>query len=199
GDLDGEETAAVRRGMANLLRHVENMQKFGLPVVVAVNRFTADTDTEIAAVNDGLAPTGVAAVLCTHWADGAAGAADLAREVARCVAAKAGRYRPLYSDELGLADKVRAIAREIYRAAEVSFPESVLRSLQSFEEAGFRNAPVCIAKTQYSFSAEPHRLGAPSGHVLPVREVRLAAGAGFVVVICGEIATMPGLPRVPAA
>jgi formate--tetrahydrofolate ligase len=198
-ELDGEDAAAVRRGMANLLRHVENMQKFGLPVVVAVNRFTADTEAEIAAVHDGLAPTGVPAVLCTHWADGAAGAADLARELARSVAAKSGGYRPLYPDDLGLADKVRIVAREIYRAAEVNFPENVLRRLQSFEQAGFRNAPVCIAKTQYSFSAEAHRLGAPSGHVLPVREVRLAAGAGFVVVICGEIATMPGLPRVPAA
>ena len=198
-ELEDEDIAAVGRGMANLLRHVENMQKFRLPVVVAVNRFTSDTDAEIAAVRERLAPTGVPAVLCTHWADGAAGAADLAREVARSVAAKAGGYRPLYPDDLGLAEKVRTVAREIYRAAEVNFPENVLRRLQSFEQAGFRNAPVCIAKTQYSFSAEPHRLGAPSGHVLPVREVRLAAGAGFVVVICGEIATMPGLPRVPAA
>jgi formate--tetrahydrofolate ligase len=138
-------------------------------------------------------------VLCTHWQDGAAGAADLAREVAACLAASSACYAPLYPDEMGLAEKIVTVARAIYRAADVAFPDSVRRRLAAFEQAGYRHFPVCIAKTQYSFTADPTRLGAPEGHVLPVREARLAAGAGFVVAICGDIATMPGLPRVPAA
>jgi len=198
-ELEREDSEAVARGMANLVRHVANVQKFGLPVLVALNRFASDTDAEIVTVRSGLAPVGVKAVLCTHWQDGAAGAADLAREVAACIAAKTARFAPLYPDQMALADKIGTIAREIYRAADVAFPDSVRRRLAAFEQAGFRQLPVCIAKTQYSFSAEPSRLGAPEGHVLPVREVRLAAAAGFVVAICGEIATMPGLPRVPAA
>ncbi len=198
-ELAREDTAAVARGLPNLQRHLENLAKFGLPTVVALNRFAADTDAEVAVVAEALAPAGVPAIPCTHHSDGAAGAADLAHAVARCVAAKSSRYRPLYPDDLGLADKVRMVAREIYRAAEVAFPDPVLRRLDSFERAGFRSLPVCIAKTQYSFTADPHVLGAPEGHILPVREVRLAAGAGFVVVICGEISIMPGLPRTPAA
>lgn len=198
-ELQVADPDAVRRGLPNLLRHLENLGKFGLPVVVALNRFSADTDAEIAAVGDALAPRGIEAIACTLYADGAAGAAALADAVRRCVAARSARYRPLYADELGLADKVAMVAREMYRAAEVSFPDAVRRRLATFEQAGFGTLPVCIAKTQYSFTADPDRLGAPDGHVLPVREVRLAAGAGFVVAICGEISTMPGLPRLPAA
>jgi formate--tetrahydrofolate ligase len=197
--LGHEDVAAVERGTVNLARHVENMHKFGLPVVVALNRFTSDTDAEIAAVHAAMARLDTEAVLCTHWADGAAGAADLARAVLRRLEGGAARFAPLYPDAMPLADKLRTIAREIYRAAEVTIPPPVAARLARFEEQGFGQVPVCVAKTQYSFAADPTRLGAPEGHVLPVREVRLSAGAGFVVAVCGEIMTMPGLPRHPAA
>ncbi|MBV1798090.1 formate--tetrahydrofolate ligase [Siccirubricoccus sp. G192] len=198
-DLGREDAAAVRRGVVNLARHVENMQKFGLPVVVAINRFATDTAEEFDAVQAAMARLGTEAVLCTHWADGAAGAADLARAVLARLAAGEARFHPLYPDALPLAEKLRSIAREIYRAADVAIPASVMARLKRFEDQGFGHVPVCIAKTQYSFSADPSLLGAPEGHVLPVREVRLSAGAGFVVAVCGEIMTMPGLPRRPAA
>jgi formate--tetrahydrofolate ligase len=194
-----EDTSAVARGVANLARHVENMAKFGLPVVVALNRFSSDTDAEVAVVRGAMQRLGTEAVLCTHWADGAAGAASLARAVVGLVQSGSARYRPVYSDDLSLAEKLRTIAREIYRASDVSIPAVVERKLERFERLGFATAPVCIAKTQYSFSADPNLLGAPEGHVLPVRDVRLSAGAGFVVAICGDIMTMPGLPRRPAA
>ncbi len=198
-DLGREDVAAVERGTVNLARHVENMHKFGLPVVVALNRFTSDTDAEIAAVQQAMARLDTEAVLCTHWADGAAGALDLARAVQARLDRGAARFAPLYPDAMPLAEKLRTIAREIYRAAEVTIPAAVAARLARFEEQGFGHVPVCVAKTQYSFSADPTKLGAPEGHVLPVREVRLSAGAGFVVAVCGEIMTMPGLPRRPAA
>jgi formate--tetrahydrofolate ligase len=198
-DLSREDTSAVARGMANLTRHVENMQRFGLPVVVALNRFTSDTDAEFAVVRDAMAARGVDTILCTHWADGAAGAADLARAVLTRIDAGTARYKPLYPADMRLGEKIRTIAREIYRAGDVSIPAAVAKKLAGFEAQGFGHVPVCIAKTQYSFSADPTLLGAPDGHTLPVRDVRLSAGAGFVVAICGEIMTMPGLPRVPAA
>jgi formate--tetrahydrofolate ligase len=197
--LGTEDVAAVTRGIANLARHVQNMQKFGLPVVVALNHFTGDTQAEIDVVQSAMAALGTEAILCTHWADGAAGATELARKVQALIAGGTAAFEPLYSDHLSLAGKVETVAREIYHAASVSFPPPVLARLKRFEEAGFGHVPVCIAKTQYSFSADPALLGAPEGHVLPVREVRLSAGAGFVVAICGEIMTMPGLPRRPAA
>jgi formate--tetrahydrofolate ligase len=198
-DLAREDLAALRGGLPNLLRHVENMRKFGLPVVVALNSFTTDTAAEIESVRESLAALGTEAVPCTHWADGAAGAARLAEAVERVVGAGGARFRPLYAPEMPLADKLRTIAREVYRADGVSFPAPVAARLRRFEEAGFGGLGVCVAKTQYSFSADPTRLGAPDGHVLPVREVRLSAGAGFVVAICGDVVTMPGLPRRPAA
>jgi formate--tetrahydrofolate ligase len=198
-DLGTEDVAAVRRGVVNLARHVENMQKFGLPVVVGLNRFTSDTAAEFEAVREAMAALGTRAVLCTHWADGAAGAAELARAVQALLAEGGARFRPLYPAELALAEKIRTVAREIYRARDVAIPAAVMARLRRFEEAGFGHVPVCIAKTQYSFSTDPTLLGAPEGHVLPVREVRLSAGAGFVVAVCGEIMTMPGLPRRPAA
>ncbi|MBN8929132.1 MAG: formate--tetrahydrofolate ligase [Rhodospirillales bacterium 69-11] len=197
--LGAENVEAVRRGTANLARHVENMGKFGLPVVVAVNHFTSDTEAEFAAIRDAMAALGVEAISCTHWANGGAGAEDLARAVLARIEAKSARFEPLYPLDLPLAEKIRRIAREIYRADDIALPEAVAKRLAGFEAAGFGNVPVCIAKTQYSFSADPTLLGAPTGHVLPVREVRLSAGAGFVVAICGDIMTMPGLPRVPAA
>jgi formate--tetrahydrofolate ligase len=198
-DLGREDVAALRRGMVNLARHVENMQKFGLPVVVALNAFTTDTGSEIAAVGEAMAALGSEAVLCTHWADGADGAADLARAVLRRLDAGEARFAPIYPALMPLAEKLRTIAREIYRAADVQIPPAIAARLRRFEEQGFGHVPVCIAKTQYSFSADPTAFGAPLGHVLPVREVRLSAGAGFVVAICGDVMTMPGLPRRPAA
>ncbi len=195
--LAGEDAAAVRAGAANLVRHVENMAKFGLPVVVAVNRFTGDTEAEYDAIRAAL--PGVEVVLCSHWADGAAGAEALAHAVMRRVVEDQGGYRPLYPDVMGLADKLRTVAREIYRAGDVALAPSAAKRLAGYEADGFGALPVCIAKTPYSFTADPAVLGAPVGHMLPVREVRLAAGAGFVVAVCGDVMTMPGLPRSPAA
>ena len=198
-DLGAEDIAAVSRGVVNLAQHVENMQKFGLPVVVALNRFTSDTDAEIAAVTAAMAALGTEVKLCTHWSDGAAGAADLAHTVAKLVASGTARFKTLYPDELPLADKLRTVAQQIYRADDVAITPAALKKLRGFEAAGFAHVPVCIAKTQYSFSADPTKLGAPRGHVLPIRDVRLSAGAGFVVAVAGDIMTMPGLPRHPAA
>ncbi|MDE2517424.1 MAG: formate--tetrahydrofolate ligase [Rhodospirillales bacterium] len=197
--LGAEDCAAVARGVVNLARHVENMGKFGLPVVVALNHFTGDTDAEFAVVAEAMAAQGVEVVFCRHWAEGAAGARDLAQAVARRIAAKEARFRPLYPDAMGLAEKIRTVAREIYRAEDIAIVPTAARRLEAFEAAGFGGVPVCIAKTQYSFTADPAVMGAPSGHTIPVREVRLSAGAGFVVAICGDIMTMPGLPRKPAA
>ncbi len=195
--LGPEDVAAVARGLPNLQRHVANMGKFGLPVVVALNQFNGDTPAEFAAVRAGLPSTEV--VVCSHWADGSAGAQALAEAVMRQVSAGRGRYQPLYPLSMGLADKLRTVAREIYHAADIDLPPALAKRLAQWEVAGHRALPICVAKTQYSFSADPMMLGAPSGHVLPVREVRLSAGAGFVVAVCGDINTMPGLPRHPAA
>jgi formate--tetrahydrofolate ligase len=197
--LGTEDVAAVTRGISNLRRHVQNMQKFGLPVVVALNKFTSDTDAEIAAVQAAMRALGTEAILCTHWSDGAAGAADLARAVNGLIQGGTAAFEPLYQSHVSLAGKIETVAREIYHAASVSIPPPVAAKLKRFEDAGFGDVPVCIAKTQYSFSADPTLLGAPEGHVLPLRDVRLSAGAGFVVAIAGEIMTMPGLPRRPAA
>jgi formate--tetrahydrofolate ligase len=197
--LGAEDVAAVRRGTANLRRHVQNMQKFGLPVVVALNKFVSDTQAEIEAVQAAMRALGVDAILCTHWGDGAAGAQELARAVQVMIASGRAKFEPLYNDHVSLAGKIETVAREIYHASAVSIPPPVAAKLRKFEEAGFGEVPVCIAKTQYSFSADPTMLGAPEGHVLPLREVRLSAGAQFVVAIAGDIMTMPGLPRRPAA
>jgi formate--tetrahydrofolate ligase len=196
--LGKEDVAAVQRGTANLARHVENLGKFGLPVVVAVNHFNSDTEAEFAVIRDAMASRGVEAISCTHWADGSKGTEALARTVLTRIEGKSA-CKPLYPIELKLADKIRTIAREIYRAADISMSDAVARRLAGYEEAGFGNLPICVAKTQYSFTADPTVMGAPEGHILPVREVRLSAGAGFVVAICGDVMTMPGLPRVPAA
>lgn len=198
-DLVGENVAAVRAGLSNLQRHIENMQKFGVPVVVAINHFTEDTDAEVSVVIDACRDLGVTVHLCRHWAEGANGAIGLAHEVRRLADSGNSRFAPLYPDSLPLTDKIRTIAREIYRAADVDFSDLALTKLAEFEASGFGSAPVCMAKTQYSFSADPNLLGAPTGHILPVRDVRLSAGAGFVVALCGSLMTMPGLPRVPAS
>ena len=198
-NLGKQDVAAVQRGVANLARHVENLGKFGLPVVVGVNHFTSDTEAEFAVIKEAMAKQGVEAILCTHWADGSAGAEALARAVQQKIVLGEANYAPLYPLDMKLADKVRTIAQQLYHAADIAVPEPVARRLKGFEDAGFGHVPVCIAKTQYSFTSDPTVMGAPEGFTLPVREVRLSAGAGFVVAICGDIMTMPGLPRVPSA
>ncbi len=198
-DLAGEDAAAVARGLVNLARHVENLGKFGLPVIVALNSFASDMPAEFEVVRDAMAARGVETILCTHWAEGAGGAETLGRAVMACIGRGTARYAPLYPASMGLADKIRTVAQQIYRAADVALPPTAAKRLAAFEAAGFGHLPVCIAKTQYSFSADPTVIGAPDGHTLPVREVRLAAGAGFVVAVCGDIMTMPGLPRSPAS
>lgn len=197
-DLGTENVAAVEKGCANLARHIANTKGFGVPVVVAINHFTADTEAEIAAVRAAAEAQGVEAVLCTHWADGGAGAEALAEKIVELTESPS-HFAPLYPDDMGLFDKIEVIAKRIYHAGEVVADKKILDQLRDWEAAGYRELPICTAKTQYSFSSDPTLIGAPEGHILPIREVRLSAGAGFVVVICGEIMTMPGLPRHPAA
>ena len=198
-DLGAENVAAVTAGMANLTRHIENMQKFGVPVTVAINHFTADTPAEAQVIIDGCAKLGVTAHVCRHWGAGGAGAAALAAQVVELAGNGQAAFQPLYPDALSLTDKIRTVATGIYRAASVEIAPAALKKLQQYEAEGFGSLPVCMAKTQYSFSADPNLRGAPTGFTLPIRDVRLLAGAGFVVAFCGEIMTMPGLPRVPAA
>jgi formate--tetrahydrofolate ligase len=196
--LAGENVEAVTEGAANLVRHVENMRGFGLPVVVALNHFKGDTDAEIAAVRSALAPMDAEVILCRHWAEGAAGAAELAQAVLRLIA-RPSPFAPLYAPDLPLAEKIRAVAQRIYRARDVAIEPAAARKLAAWQAGGYGHLPVCMAKTQYSFSGDATAIGAPEGFMLPVRDVRLSAGAGFVVALCGDIMTMPGLPRVPAA
>jgi formate--tetrahydrofolate ligase len=199
GDLAKENLAALEKGLANLERHVENVGKFGLEVVIAINRFATDTEAELALIQRVARESfGVEAVVNDSWGKGAAGAEALALAVVKIADASKGGFHTLYPDEMPLLEKTRTIAREIYRASAISADASVLKRFEELEAAGFGALPICVAKTQYSFSADPTLLGAPSGFILPIRDVRLRAGAGFVVVLMGEIATMPGLPRVPA-
>lgn len=197
--LGAENLGAVRAGGANLQRHLRNLKRFGVPAVVAINRFTIDTEAEVATVRELADAMGAKAVECTHWADGGAGTLQLAEEVAALVEGGGSQFSPLYDDQMPLFDKINIVAREIYGADEAIADKQIRDQLHSWEEQGFGHLPVCMAKTQYSFSTDPQLMGAPSNHSLPVREVRLAAGAGFIVVICGAIMTMPGLPRMPAA
>ena len=198
-DLKSENLKALEAGMANLQRHVENLKKFGLPAVVSINRFSADTEAEIALVKEKCKALGVEAVMADHWAMGGAGAADVAKTVVRVIDENKGKLKFLYPDELPLFEKIETIAREIYRAKAVTTDKSVKDQLKAWEDMGYRNLPICMAKTQYSFSTNPDAKGAPADHTINVREVRLSAGAEFVVAICGEVMTMPGLPKVPAA
>jgi formate--tetrahydrofolate ligase len=198
-DLKKEDLKALEAGMANLARHVENVQKFGITPVVSINRFSADTDAEIKLVKDGCANLGVEALMADHWAMGGEGAADVARAVVKICDEGKSKLKLLYADDLPLFEKVRTIAREIYRAKDVTADKSVKDQLKQWEEMGYGKLPVCIAKTQYSFSTNADTKGAPSDHVINLREVRLSAGAEFIVAICGEIMTMPGLPKVPSA
>jgi len=198
-DLGRPDLDAVRRGSANLVRHVENVGKFGVPVVVAINHFAADTEAELGVLTDCCAALGVSVHLCRHWAEGGVGALGLAEAVAALARSGEARFAPLYSDALPLAGKIETIACEIYRADGVALAPVAAKKLARFEAEGFGALPVCMAKTPYSFSADPALVGAPQGFTLPVRDARLSAGAGFVVALCGDIVTMPGLPRRPAA
>ncbi|WP_075503953.1 formate--tetrahydrofolate ligase [Candidatus Pelagibacter communis] len=198
-DLKKENVSALKEGMVNLRRHINNIRKFGLPVTVAVNHFITDTEDEMKTLLDFCETQGVKASKCTHWSNGSEGTVELAKNVTEICEDKKDTFKFLYEDDLPLFKKIEKIAQEIYSASEVVADTKVRQQLKDFEEKGYGKLPVCIAKTQYSFSTDPNLKGAPTGHVLPVREVRLSSGAEFIVVVCGEIMTMPGLPRVPAA
>jgi len=198
-DLNEENVEAVEKGCANLGRHIENVRSFGVPAVVAINHFVSDTDAEIAAVKAYVESMGSEAIVCRHWADGSAGITDLAHRIVEIADSGMAQFSPLYPDDMPLFQKIETIAKRIYRADEVLADQKIRNQLKKWEADGYGHLPVCMAKTQYSFTTDPNRRGAPVGHGVPIREVRLSAGAGFIVVICGEIMTMPGLPRVPAA
>ena len=198
-DLNAENVAAVQAGCPNLGRHIGNVQSFGVPVVVAINHFVTDTDAEVQAVKDYVAGLGAQAILCKHWAQGSAGIEELAHKVVELAESGVADFAPIYPDEMPLFAKIETIAKRIYHADAVIADPSIREQLKIWESAGYGHLPICIAKTQYSFTTDPTVRGAPTGHTIPVREVRLSAGAGFVVAICGEIMTMPGLPRVPSA
>ncbi|MFC5757037.1 formate--tetrahydrofolate ligase [Rhizobium sp. GCM10022189] len=198
-DLGAENVPALVRGCSNLGRHIANVRRFGVPVVVAINHFVSDTDAEIAAVKEYVARHCAEAILCRHWAEGSAGIEDLAYKVVELAESGQAKFEPLYGDDLPLFEKIEIVASKIYHAGEVTADKAVRDQLAAWEEQGYGKLPVCMAKTQYSFSTDPNLRGAPEGHIVPVREVRLSAGAGFVVVITGEIMTMPGLPKSPAA
>jgi formate--tetrahydrofolate ligase len=198
-DLSKENVTAVSQGGNNLARHIENVKSFGVPVVVAINRFITDTDAEIQSVKDIAIANGVKAIECTHWSDGGNGTIELAEEVVSLVSSGAASFAPLYPNEMGIWDKIKTVATRLYRADDIIADKKVRAQIRKFEEDGYGEFPICIAKTQYSFSTDPNLKGAPNNHVMAIREVRLSAGAGFIVVVCGDIMTMPGLPRVPAA
>ena len=198
-DLGPENVQAVKDGCSNLGRHIENIKSFGVPAVVAINHFSGDTDAEVAACKEYVESLGSEAILCKHWADGSKGTKELATRIAEIADSDMAQFQTLYPDDMSLMEKIETVAKRIYRADEVLADKKIRDQLKQWEDQGFKNLPVCMAKTQYSFSTDPNLRGAPTGHSLPVREVRLSAGAGFVVVVCGEIMTMPGLPRVPSS
>lgn len=198
-DLGKENVEAVKKGCANLGRHIENVRQFGVPAVVAINHFYSDTDAEIRAMKDYVASMGEEAILCKHWAHGSAGIEELANKVVTLAESGSSQFAPLYPDAMPLFEKINTIVQRIYRGSEAIADKSVRDQLHAWEHAGYGNLPVCMAKTQYSFSTDPNLRGAPTGHTVPVREVRLSAGAGFIVVICGEVMTMPGLPKAPSS
>ena len=198
-DLGTENVEAVKMGLENLARHVENVKRFGVQPVVAINQFVADSDAEVKAIADAAEALGVEAALCSHWADGGAGTEELAHKVVDLIDSGSAKFKPLYADEVSLWDKTKIIATEIYGADDITADARVIDQYQQYQDGGFGHFPICMAKTQYSLSSDPTLKGAPSGFVVPVREIRLSAGAEFLVAICGDIMTMPGLPRVPAA
>ncbi len=199
-DLNNENVSAVEMGFENLQRHIENIQSFGLQPIVAINSFTLDTEAEGKVISDGCEKLGVKAILCSHWANGGDGTLELAEEVIKISeSSDPSNFKFMYEDNVSLEDKIRSVAQKIYRADDIVIDKSVSDQLKGFEESGYGNLPICIAKTQYSFSTNPSLRGAPKGFTVPVREVRLSAGAGFIVVVTGQIMTMPGLPKVPSA
>jgi formate--tetrahydrofolate ligase len=198
-ELGKENVEALKKGMSNLARHIENVRNFGVPAVVAINRFSADTDAELDAVRQLCNELGTEAIECTHWADGSAGTEKLARKVVELADKGGSSFRLLYPDDMPLWDKVRTIAQQLYGAQGITADKKVRDQFAELQKTGFGHLPICMAKTQYSFSTDPNLKGAPSNHVVPIREITLSAGAEFLVVICGEIMRMPGLPRVPAA
>ncbi len=199
-DLNNENVTAVEKGFENLQRHIENIQSFGLQPIVAINSFTLDTEAEGKVISDGCEKMGVKAILCSHWANGGDGTLELAEEVVKiCESSDPNKFKFMYEDNVSLEEKIRSVAQKIYRADDIVIDKSVSDQLKGFEESGYGNLPICIAKTQYSFSTNPSLRGAPNGFTVPVREVRLSAGAGFIVVVTGQIMTMPGLPKVPSA
>lgn len=197
--LGNEDVDALVRGCANLGRHIENIQKFGVPAVVAINHFVSDTDAEVQAIKDYARSVSAEAILCQHWEKGSEGTVELANRIVEIAESGESNFKPLYEDDLPLLGKIEKIAKDIYRADKVVIDKKIENQLREWETAGYGNLPVCMAKTQYSFSTDPNLRGAPTGHAIPVREVRLSAGAGFVVAVCGDIMTMPGLPRKPSA
>ena len=197
--LSKENVDALEKGSVNLLRHIENVKKFNLPVIVGINHFVSDTDNEVEKLLDIVSTSGSEAIVCKHWSDGSEGTKQLAQKVVEICVSNAADFKPLYKDDISLIDKIKCVATEIYRASDISADKKIINQLNDWEKAGYGNLPICMAKTQYSFSADPNLLGAPEGHTIPIREVRISAGAGFIVVICGDIMTMPGLPSVPAA
>ncbi len=199
-DLNNENITAVEKGFENLQRHIENIQSFGLQPIVAINSFTLDTEAEGKVISDGCEKLGVKAILCSHWANGGEGTLELAEEVVKiCESSDPNKFQFMYEDNISLEEKIRSVAKKIYRADDIVIDKSVSDQLKGFEESGYGKLPICIAKTQYSFSTNPALRGAPNGFTVPVREVRLSAGAGFIVVVTGQIMTMPGLPKVPSA
>ena len=198
-DLKTENVAVLKKGLANLGRHIENVKKFGVPIAVAINHFISDSDAEVDAIKEFCKTHSVQAFKCMHWAKGGEGIEELSRHVAELADKGAAQFKPIYNDDIPLFEKVSTIAKEIYRADEVIADKSVRDQLKAWEAAGYGKFPICIAKTQYSFTTDPNMKGAPINHTIPIREVRLSAGAEFIVVICGDIMTMPGLPKVPSA
>ncbi len=197
--LGTENVEAVRKGCVNLARHIENIKSFGVPVVVAVNRFSADSDAEMAVVREVSKSYGVTAIDADHWSSGGAGTVQLAEEVAKMAESNVSNFKLSYPDEMPIWDKIKTVATRLYHADDITADQKTRNHIRDLENDGFGNLPICIAKTQYSFSSDPNAKGAPEGHILPIREVRLSAGAGFIVIICGDVMTMPGLPRTPAA
>tara|TARA_Y100000590_G_scaffold84555_1_gene94476 strand:- start:902 stop:1570 length:669 start_codon:yes stop_codon:yes gene_type:complete len=199
-DLKKENLEALKKGLPNLERHINNVKKFGLELVVAINHFISDTDKEVKLIQEYCSKLGIKVSLCTHWSEGGKGTENLAKNVVEaCKKSNKEKFKYLYKDETPILKKVETVAKEIYGADGIDFDDKVKEQVDTIEKSGFAKVPVCIAKTQYSFSTDPKLKGAPSGHTLSIREIRLSSGAGFVVVICGSIMTMPGLPRIPAA
>ena len=197
--MDNENVDAVRKGGVNLARHIENVRQFGVPVVVAINQFVTDTDEEMAMVQEIAKSAGAEAILCSHWANGSKGTEGLARKVVELAEGGSSNFAPIYEDDMPLFQKIETIAKRIYRASEVTADSSVRNKLKGWEADGYGHLPICMAKTQYSFSTDAALRGAPIDHVVPVRDVLLSAGAEFIVVVCGDIMRMPGLPKTPSA